>query len=105
MSIHRCVFLLPLGLSQPRIGGAARSVETVSTMPVVDRQRQCSEGRVGVGPSFEPRHFLDVVHDQIHGLLQRGIGDLHVVFAPVSARPTNHLDSEEVGVVGKPGLS
>ena len=39
MSIHRCVFLLALGLSQPRIGGAARSVETVSTMPVVDRQR------------------------------------------------------------------
>ncbi len=104
MPIHRCMFLLPLGLSQPRIGGAARSVEAVSTVSVVDRQRQCSEGRVGVGPSFEPPHFLDIVHHQIHGLLQRGIGDLHVVFAPVSARPTNHLDPEEARVVGKSGL-
>ena len=39
MPIHRSVFLLPFGLSQPRIGGAGRPVEAVSTVSVVDRQR------------------------------------------------------------------
>ena len=97
-------FLISLGQRQTVFSWATCEVRTTLAMPVMDRQRQCGEGRVGPGPAFKPCHLLNVVFHQINSLLQGDTGWLHVVFVPSLARPTHDLDSVELRVIGKTRL-
>tara|TARA_Y200000002_G_scaffold135460_2_gene111665 strand:- start:136 stop:939 length:804 start_codon:yes stop_codon:yes gene_type:complete len=102
--LTNATLLISFSQRQPVLGWATREVRTTLAMPVMDRQRQRGEGRVGSGPAFKPRHLLNVVLHQINSLLQGGTGWLHVVFEPLLTRPTHDLDSEELRVIGKTRL-
>ena len=102
--LTNAALLIPLRQRQPVLGRATRKVRATLAMPVMDRQRQRSEGRVGPGPAFKPCHLLNVVLHQINSLFQGDTGWLHVVLEPLLACPTHDLDSVEVRVVGKTGL-